>query len=116
MTLWLAEGETVPTLADAERLAARIRAARPEAEVWLFGSLARGRVRRGSDIDLAVVLPDAALEGRRAVDVSVELRRLAAPRDYDLDLLVYPASRFARRRDWENGLEATIQREGRRIA
>lgn len=115
MTIWLPEGETLPTLADAEAIAARIRAARPDAEVWLFGSLAHGRLRRGSDIDLAVVLPDAALEGRRVRDVELEFRRLTAPRHHDLDLVVFRRSRFAPGASGVNALEQIVLREGRRL-
>ncbi len=115
MTIWLAEGETLPTIEDAVTLARRIRLARPDAEIWLFGSLARGRARRGSDLDLAAVLPDAAFVGRRAVDLTAELRRAAGPREHALDLVVFPRSWFEALRGDGSALAATIQREGRVI-
>jgi predicted nucleotidyltransferase len=116
MTIWLPVGETLPDRAEAERLAARIRAARPDAEVWLFGSLARGRPRRHSDIDLAVVLPDDALAGRRGVDLAADLRRAAGPREHGLDLVLFRRSRFEARAGDPNAIEATIRREGVRLA
>jgi predicted nucleotidyltransferase len=116
MGIWLAEGETLPTLEEAETLARRIKAARPEAEVWLFGSLARGRLRRGSDIDLAVVLPNASLAGRRLVDVTTELRHAAGPREHALDLVVFSRSWFDALKGDGSALAATVQREGKVIA
>jgi predicted nucleotidyltransferase len=116
MVIWLPEGQTLPTLADAAAMAERIKAQWPEAEIWLFGSVARDRVGRGSDIDLAVVLPDAALAARRRSEVVAELRRAAGPREHDLDLVLFEASRFARMRGEPNGLEAVVQREGMRLA
>ena len=112
MAIWLAEGETLPSLDDAALLADRIRARFPEAEVWLFGSLARGRVRRGSDIDLAVVLPDAAFVGRRTVDVVTDLRHAAGPRDHALDVVAFPRSAFEALAEDPSALAATVRREG----
>jgi predicted nucleotidyltransferase len=116
MTVWVPLGESVPSEADARVLAARIRAAWPEAEVWLFGSLAHGRARLWSDIDLAVVLPDSAFVCRRATDVAVALRHAAGTREHGLDLVVFRRFRFAARAGDANALEAVVQREGRRIA
>jgi predicted nucleotidyltransferase len=109
MAVWLAEGETLPTLEEATRLARRIRASVPGSEVWLFGSVARGRVRRGSDIDLAVVLPDEALVGRRMVDMVAELRHAAGPREHALDLVLF-------RRSWFDALAGDASALPRRYA
>ncbi|MBX9702140.1 MAG: nucleotidyltransferase domain-containing protein [Acetobacteraceae bacterium] len=116
MAIWLAEGETLPTLADAETLARRIRRHFPEAETWLFGSLARGRPRRGSDIDLAVVLPDTAFEGRRMVDVVTALRHAAGPREHALDVVAFRRSWFDAMAGDPSALAATARREGRVLA
>ncbi|MBY0330707.1 MAG: nucleotidyltransferase domain-containing protein [Acetobacteraceae bacterium] len=116
MAIWLAEGETLPSLEEAELLAGRIRARFPGAETWLFGSLARGRPRRGSDIDLAVVLPDAAFEDRRMIDVVTALRHAAGPREHALDVVAFRRSWFDAMAGDPSALAATVRREGRRLA
>jgi predicted nucleotidyltransferase len=117
MKVWLPEGETLPTVEEAAALARRIKARNPDAEVWLFGSLARGRgLRWGSDIDLAVVLPDAVIEGRRGRDIAAQLRADAGPREHGLDLVVFRRSWFEALRDDPTALEATVRREGRVLA
>lgn len=103
-------------MAEAEGLARRIKARNPDAEVWLFGPLARGRLWRGSDIDLAVVLPDAAFEGTRPADMVVQLLRDAGPRDRALDVVLFRRSGFEALRDDPSALEATVRREGRLLA
>ncbi len=84
--------------------------------MWLFGSLARGRLRRGSDIDLAVVLPDAAFEGRRQIDVMTQLRTDAGRSDHAFDVVAFRRSFFDLMRGDGSALAATVQREGRVIA
>lgn len=115
MAIWLAEGETLPSPGDAALLASRIRVRFPEAEVWLFGSLARGRARRGSDIDPAVVLPDAAFAGRRTVDVVTDLRHAAGPREHAPDVVAFPRSTFEALAGDPPALAASVRREGRRL-
>jgi hypothetical protein len=66
-------------------------------------------------MDLAVVLPDAAFAGRRAVDLAAELRRAAGPREHGLDLVLFRRSLFESRAGDANALEATVRREGRRL-
>lgn len=63
-----------PTLEDA-RLAADALVAAGAREVWLYGSVARGDMRRGSDIDLVAVFDD--LEYRRRIAITLELQQLA---------------------------------------
>ena len=63
-----------PTLDDA-RLAADALVEAGAREVWLYGSVARGETRRGSDIDLVAVFDD--LEYRRRIGITVELQRIA---------------------------------------
>lgn len=113
MAIWLAEGETLPSLDEARALAGRIKARFPDSDIWLFGSLARGRFRRGSDIDLAVVLPDGAFAGRRTVDLVAALRRAAGSREHALDLVAFSRSRFDALADDASALSATVRREGR---
>ncbi|MDY7040627.1 MAG: nucleotidyltransferase domain-containing protein [Chloroflexota bacterium] len=61
--------------------------------VILFGSLARGDVRLGSDLDLIVVMDT----DKRFLDRLDELYRLLDPR-IAVDLLVYTPEEFARLR------------------
>ena len=116
MTIWVRLKDSLPSEAEATVLAERIRAARPAAEIWLFGSLARGRPRLGSAIDLAVVLPDADFAGCRATDLVTALRHAAGPREHGLDLVVFRRTLFEARAGDANALEAVVRREGRRIA
>ena len=68
--------------ADATLIAA-VRAVLPEARgAWLFGSAARGQLRAGSDIDLAVVVPDP-LNAWQRYDAAAHLA-LRLGRDVDL--------------------------------
>ena len=63
-----------PTLEDARRAAdALVRAG--VSEVWVYGSVARGETRRGSDVDLVAVFDD--LEYRRRIGITIELQRVA---------------------------------------
>ena len=57
MTVAVATRESAPTLDDARR-AARALVDAGVAEVWLYGSVARGESRPSSDIDLVAVLDD----------------------------------------------------------
>lgn len=76
-------GTRAPELADVEPLVAAVRARFPMVfGVWLFGSLARGRARRDSDIDLAIAAP-APLDPVQVFDLGLELGVLAG-RDVDL--------------------------------
>ena len=44
-------------------------------EVWLYGSVARGKPHRRSDIDLVAVFDD--LDYRRRIHTTIEMQRLA---------------------------------------
>ena len=63
-----------PSLDDARRAADTLVDA-GAGEVWLYGSVARGESRAGSDIDLVAVFDD--VEYRRRVKTTLELQRLA---------------------------------------
>ncbi|MDE0160963.1 MAG: nucleotidyltransferase domain-containing protein [Acidimicrobiaceae bacterium] len=68
--------EEVPTISDARRLALRL-AEEPLVEtVLVFGSVARGDAGPGSDLDMVVLLSDAA--ARDYVATGRRLRRMAA--------------------------------------
>ena len=70
----VAAPELGPTLDGARRAAGALVAAGVR-EVWLYGSLARGEQRRGSDIDLVAVFDDMDYRTRRRV--AEDLRRAA---------------------------------------
>jgi hypothetical protein len=60
-------------LSDAARVVARTCARRPEIQAaYIFGSVAQGRTRRDSDIDIAVLL-NRALTGARALTYRLDL-------------------------------------------
>ena len=70
----VAAPELGPTLDGARRAAAALSAAGVR-EVWLYGSVARGEQRPGSDIDLVAVFDDLDYRTRRRV--TEDLRRAA---------------------------------------
>lgn len=75
--------------------------------VILFGSMACGRVHRGSDLDLIIVAPSSEPFVRRADKYYEALSPRVA-----LDLLVYTPEEFARLRH-TNPFVARAVREGR---
>jgi predicted nucleotidyltransferase len=85
------------TLHDIEQAVERlVDAASSPRLVILFGSRAQGRERADSDVDLLVVedeVPDPAQEYRR-------LRQAIHGLDAGVDLLLYGADEFERRRHW----------------
>jgi predicted nucleotidyltransferase len=88
-----------------------IDAYRPET-IYLFGSRARGDAGADSDYDLLVVVPDDAVGERSGSRLAYEVlwgTGTAA------DVLVWPHSRFERKRHVIASLPATIVREGRAI-
>lgn len=80
--------------ATIERARSRLAAAvHPSAQVWLFGSAARGETTADSDIDFLVVQPDAG----DAVRESVRLRRAVGDVGAPLDIIVIDSALAARR-------------------
>ena len=71
-----------------------IRRAAPLAEVFLYGSYARGEAHEGSDLDLLVVEPTV---GVRRVEIA-RLTRILADAGYRADVLVVDRESFA---GWE---------------
>lgn len=69
-----ASAVSAPSLDDARRAADALVDA-GAGEVWLYGSVARGESRAGSDIDLVAVFDD--VEYRRRVRTTLDLQRLA---------------------------------------
>jgi predicted nucleotidyltransferase len=59
--------------------------------IILFGSQARGRTRRGSDIDLLVIMDDGRTFKERRRDIYARLET-----DADVDILAYSPEEFER--------------------
>lgn len=59
-----------------------------EAEIWLFGSCARGDVRQRSDIDIAI-LPRAPLPAAFLAELAADIDDSPIPYDVDLVDLRY---------------------------
>jgi len=88
-----------------------VAAYRPET-IYLFGSKARGDAGVDSDYDLLVVVPDDAVGERSGSRLAYQVlwgTGTAA------DVLVWPHSRFERKRNVIASLPATVVREGRTI-
>ena len=88
----------------------RLVAAYAPSRVYLFGSEARGEAGADSDIDIAVVVPDAADDGRRqsrrAAEVLWGLERGA-------DVVVFTEREFDQLRGVVASLPWTIEHEGK---
>lgn len=94
----------------AEALARLVPAVRP-LRVVVFGSVARGDARPGSDLDLLVVLPDGTdrREGTHAI------RRLLGDLDVPKDVVVTTPEHLARRRDSAWHIVGLALREGQTV-
>lgn len=78
-------------------------------KIILFGSYARGRVQKDSDVDLLVVLPVAGSKRRAAVEMDLAL----ADRDLPLDLIVVTPGEFERFQDTIGSVIYPAAQEGR---
>lgn len=94
--------------AELERLAARLREL-GASEVWLFGSLARGAVHEGSDLDLLVVMDTPLPFVERLAHVYRELGPKVAA-----DLFIYTPQEMEDLKE-TNPLVRAALREGRRL-
>lgn len=89
-------------------------AARPDAlEVWLFGSLARGEARPGSDADVFVVLRDGAPP---FLDRLPELARLMGGSGVGCDVIAYTQAEVERGRVAGERFLRTVFAEGLLLA
>lgn len=86
-----------------------VEAIQPE-RIYLFGSRAQGLTRKGSDLDLLVVVRDGA---GREKELVVRARRAIGPLDCGVDILVYTAGEFDRRSGWRSNFEHTVRNTGR---
>lgn len=82
---------------------------RPE-RIYLFGSTARGEAGPHSDYDLLVLVPDDAPAERQDSDLAYRALRGTG---IGADVVVWPRSRFERRKHVVCSLPATVLREGR---
>jgi len=77
--------------------------------VILFGSHARGDARADSDLDVLVVLPDAAAVTRSTV---IDMRLAIGELPVDYDLVVTSRDDYAWRRDYVGAIEYPAAHEG----
>jgi uncharacterized protein len=77
-------------------------------EVQLFGSVARGQARDGSDLDLLLVLPDDA----DLLTATARAQRALYPSLLDADIVPMHVSHF---RNSESVLARVVAREGVRV-
>ncbi|WP_089268418.1 nucleotidyltransferase domain-containing protein [Jannaschia aquimarina] len=82
------------------------------AEVWLFGSRARGDFRDDSDYDVLAVVPD---EAPQEVDSPVAAFRLRRKSRAHADLLTARMSDFLAARSTPNTLSFAVAHEGVRL-
>lgn len=79
-------------------------------KIILFGSVARGDDRQGSDLDLCVLTP---ISDRRPRDIAVDLRMaIRNVQKTPLDLLAYNQERFMFHASRERTFENSIAKEG----
>ncbi len=77
-------------MTELERIVDQLRAMGAR-RIILFGSRARGRVRRESDIDLLVIMEDGRTFKERMRDIYASLET-----DADVDILAYSPEEFER--------------------
>lgn len=80
----------------AEAAAEKLRGIRPGVEVYVFGSVVRGRITGASDIDLLVVLPDGVDELRSHVEMVKVLEDELGDLAYLIDVHVVGRSKLER--------------------
>jgi predicted nucleotidyltransferase len=91
-----------------DRIVSRLAAWQPD-RIILFGSHARGDARSDSDLDLLVVLADAATVTRGTV---VDMRLAIGDLPVDYDLVVTSRDDYAWRREYVGAIEYPAAHEG----
>ncbi len=101
-------GNAPPTVEDLlPEIVGRLRDALAPLSIYLFGSYAYGMPGPDSDLDLLVVIRNAAPHSES--DAYRALTGIPIP----VDVLVYTQEQFENRSNWPVGLERTIAERGR---
>ena len=91
-----------------DRIVSRLAFWKPD-RVVLFGSHARGAARADSDLDVLVVLPDAAAVTRSNI---IDMRLAIGELPVDYDLVVTSRDDYAWRRNYVGAIEYPAAHEG----
>ncbi|MBM4425045.1 MAG: nucleotidyltransferase domain-containing protein [Chloroflexi bacterium] len=102
------EQATIP-MAEIQKIADTIAANFKPDKIILFGSYAYGVPRRGSDVDMLVVM---ATE-KNVLDVALEMRLALPMRSFGLDLIVRTPSEVERRLKMEDQFMMEITKLGK---
>jgi predicted nucleotidyltransferase len=100
---------TRPFIAEASR---RLSAAAPEADMFLFGSRARGDARPDSDLDLLVIEAKSGTRGSEFVRLRNAIGEIGVP----VDLIVYWTSDAERWAEVPGAFIHDVMKEGRVLA
>lgn len=88
----------------------RLRAAFDPCTIYLFGSCAYGEIRRDSDVDVLVVVPESSLSFfERGATAYRALRHIGVP----VDVMVYTRAEFDPRAALPVSFERTVREKGR---
>ena len=77
-------------------------------QIILFGSHARGEAHPHSDIDLLVVFSECADMRKAAIEIRRVLKDMPVPKD----IIVSTPEELERKRNWDNSVLRSAQREG----
>ena len=81
----------------------------PVAEIYLFGSFAKGTEREDSDYDFYVVIPD---DGMRAREATWAIRNAISEQTRGIDMLVATQSKFNKYKDSISFIEREVAETG----
>ena len=98
-------------LAEVREFAALAKADYPDAEVWLYGSYAKGYADAGSDIDVAVILPDDTYDPDSYMDIQDKIFRMG----FAIQIIMEPCL-FIDGRDLLGFIDRSVRGPGIRIA
>jgi len=97
----------------AQEFACRVRTLFPDAEIWIFGSRARGDAKPESDLDCLIVLDNPSRKADRAVrDIAWEL---GFEKDIVITTVVLGREDFERGPMSQSTLVANVFQEGARL-